>query len=366
MVADQPGAVRQVVLGDRHVAWTRCLAPDGPTEVWWAPREAGRPRRVPGARAAGGCDVVQIVGLHRDLVVLRTTARTTLARLDAVDVRRGTRRLLEAETLPASGTRIVAADVEGPRVVWLRSVGVGDARVTETVVADLRGRATADPSGAGPGRVVDTRALIAGAVVPTGVRVAPSGGLVVREALAGALYGYGTGAQRLRMVVPPRQLVRVGPDIRVEAADLTDRVLAYTLADPVTGRAWVHLLDRTTGRRRMLRRLGPLPAPVPRAVPALPSPAAQGRHVAWRERTRAAGGYADRVLVFDVVRRRARVLVRLRDDRRQRAFLAPPSVRAARVAWAEVRTRRPAGPVGGFYGLTPPGSRSRVLITPVR
>jgi len=61
-----------------------------------------------------------------------------------------------------------------------------------------------------------------------------------------------------------------------------------------------------------------------------------------------------------------RTLARVRDDRRQRAFVSAPSLRAGRAAWAEVRSARAAGPAGGFYGLTPPPSRSRVLVAPVR
>ncbi len=367
IVADQLGSVRQVVLGDRHLAWTRCVTPQGPTEVWTAPVRAGRQRRVPGIRAAGPCEGVRIVGVYRDRVVTLITGNSGLRRLDAVDVRTGGRIPLEAETPAASGVRITGADVEGPRVAWLRECGAGDDRATEAVLADLRAP-RAGLFGGGTRRVLYTRGLRFGAVLPTGLWVAGDGRAVVRERLTGAQYGYGQGAGRAVLVGGPRAVTqaRTGAGAEVAAADLTTRVFAYTIASPDTGRAWVYLRDRRTGARRLLRRLVRLPAAVPRAVPAVPAPSAYGRFVAWRERLRAPGGYVDRILAFDTQRRRVHTVTRIRDSRGQRAFVSPPSVRAGRVAWAEVTLATAAGPEGGYYGVAPPGSRSRLLIGPVR
>lgn len=367
VVADQPGLVRQVVLGDRDVVWTRCLRATGPTEVWWARRSAGAARRVPRLRIAGDCAPIRIVAATGDRALLVTTIGTGLARLELVDLPSGRRTPLEVETLPASGVRIPAADAEGVRMAWLRTTGLGDARVTETVVGDLRRPVDVALAGVAGGRPVDARLLGPGAVTPTGVWVAPGGRVVVREHLAGAIYGYGTGRERLRVAGPGgRELVRTGPDVRIAAADLTDRVLAYTLADRLSGRTWLYRIDLASGRRRLVRRLGPLPAAVPREVPALVAPSVSGPLLAWRERRRAPGGWADRVLALDLLRGRTTTLARLTDGRAQRVFLSQPSTRSGRVAWAEIRSPRAAGPVGGFYGLTPPGARSRVVVAAVR
>lgn len=367
VVADQLGLVRQVSLGEKRIAWTRCVTPAGPTEVWTALRRGGPPRRVPGIRVAGDCEPVRIVGVFRDTVVTLITGRSGLRRLDVVDARTGRRTLLEAETAPASGHRITGADTEGPRVVWQREVGAGDERVSETVVGDLRSP-RAGLYGGAPRRVVRTRSVRFDAVVPNGAWVSPQGSVVVREAIAGAQYGYGLGAQRAMLVTPTglRQYARVAQGARISGIDVIRRFLAYGVANPDTGQAWVYVLDRETGSRRLVRRLRALPASVPREVPAVPAPAAHGRFVAWRERIRVARGFADRVLAYDVGRRRIAAVASVPDTRGQRAFVAPPSVRSGQVLWAEVTLPAPAGAVGGYYGVAPEGSRSRILLRRVR
>jgi hypothetical protein len=367
VVADQLGTVRQVVVGDRHIAWTRCLSPLGPTEVWTAPLRSGRPRRVPGIRVPGECEPVRIVGLHGDRVVTLIRGNSLLQRLDAVHVRTGQRVPLEAEGQAASGVRITGADSEGPRVVWLREAGAGDGRQTETVLADLRSPRAGLFSGAAR-RVVATRSVRFAAVVPNGAWIAGDGRPVVRERLQGAQYGYGLGEERAVLLGADRtvQYARTRDGAVVAAGDLTTRVFAYTVADATSGQARVFLRDRRTGSRRLLRRLVRLPAPVPRAVPAIPAPSAHGRWVVWRERLPVRGGFVDRVLAHDVLRGRTRGVVNVRDSRGQRSFVSPPSVRSGRVAWAEVTLATAAGPRGGYYGVAPPGSRSRVLIAPVR
>lgn len=367
VVANPLGNVRQVELGDRHIVWTRCVSPKGPTELWSARATGGRSRRVGGIRAPGPCDGVTLVGSFRDQAVVIVRNNAGLARLDSVDVRTGRRTPLEAETPAASGVRIVAADTSGPRVAWMREVGSGDARVSETVVGDLRGAFDGTFGGA-PRRVVYSRSLQWMPVVPTGVWIGPDGSVVVREAIRGAVYGYGNGTDRLSLVTSTgslRQLARPGDGFAIAGADLTRRHLTYSLLHPPSGRVWMFVLDRRTNRRRLVRRLA-VPAALPPYAPAIPVAHLDGTRMAWRERRRVRRGFTDRVLVRSLTNRRVHLVARVDDSRGQRAFVSPPALRGRRVAWAQVTLPTAQGATGGYYGLSPVGAQARVLTATVR
>lgn len=367
LVADQLGIVRQVALSARRVVWTRCVTADGPTEVWTALRTGGKPRRVPGIRVAGTCEPVRLVGVYGDLAVTLITGRSGQRRLDAVNVLTGRRTLIEADTDAASGYRITGADVDGARVVWQREIGAGDNRVSETVVGDLRAQPVG-LYGAAPRRVVYTRSLRFGAVVPTGAWIGGDGAVVVRETISGAQYGYGIAEQRAMLVTPTglSQYARLVAGSQVSDLDLTRPYLAYTVSSTTTGQVWIQLVNRSTRVKRRIRRLAGLPAAVPREVPAVPSPSITGRYVIWRERLASRGGYTDRVVAYDAGRRRITLVALVRDSRGQRAFVSQPSAAANRVAWAEMTLPTASGALGGYYGVSSDGARSRVLVRSVR
>lgn len=367
LVADQLGIVRQVAMSARRVVWTRCVSADGPTEVWTALRTGGRPRRVPGIRVAGTCEPVRLVGVYGDRAVTLITGRSGLRRLDAVDVLTGRRTLIEADTDAASGYRITGADVDGPRVVWQREIGAGENRVSETVVGDLRA-APVGLYGAAPRRVVYTRSVRFAAVVPDGAWIGSDGGVVVRETISGAQYGYGIGEHRAMLVTPTGlvQYARLTPGSRIAAVDVTRPFLAYSVSSTAGGQTWIQLVNRSTRVKRRIRRLAGLPASVPREVPAVPSPRITGRYVTWRERLPARGGFTDRVVAYDIGRRGVVLVAQVRDSRGQRAFVTQPAAAANRVAWAEVTLPTASGALGGYYGVSSAGARSRVLVRSVR
>lgn len=366
-VATQLGAVRQVVQGDRYIAWTRCLSPTGPTEVWAARRAGGRARRVKGIRAGGECEQVRLIGSYRNAVVTLIRRNSGLQRLDIVDVRTGRRRLLEAETEPASGFRIVDADTAGARVVWIREIGAGDGRVSETVVGDLRAPSDGMYAG-GPRRVVYRRPMQWRAVEPRAAWIAPGGAVFVREQISGAMYGYGTGADRLTQVLADgrtRTVARTVDGLTIAGADVSARFVAYTVRHEASGRVWMYTLDRRTGRRRLVRRLR-VPARVPGYAPAVPVGRLEGTRLVWRERARVRRGYRDRVVVRSLRTGKVSLVARVDDTRGQRMFVGPPTLVGRRAAWSQMVLPTAQGPTGGYYGLSPAGAQARILTAIVR
>jgi hypothetical protein len=354
------GLTRQVSLGDRVVAWTRCLGGPGPTEVRWAPAAGGPARRVPGLRAAGACEGLTLVGTSGTRVVALVGDAAGLRRLVQVDARTGAAVVLDAETPGEWGVRIPAADIDGPRVAWLRESGPEAARVSEATVTDLRRP--------GVRSVRYTRSLRFGAVRPTGVWVSPRGALVVREVLSGALYGYGERDERLLLVAGgrARQVARLATGGRFTAADVSARWLVYSYAREGDRRVWVSAYSLARGTRRVVRVARLLPAGVEPVTPAVPAPSVAGDVAGWRERLRAPGGYADRVVVLNLARRRAATVARIPDSGGQRRFTSQPSLRGVRAAWAEVNLATASGAPGGYLGAAPAGARSRLVVARVR
>jgi hypothetical protein len=360
LVDEGVGLTRQVSLGDRIVAWTRCLGGPGPTEIRWAPVTRGPARRVPAVRAPGTCDGLQLVGTWGTNVLALIPGGDGLRRLVQVDARTGARVVLDAETPGAAGVRIAAADADGPRVAWLRESGAGAARVSEATVTDLRRP--------GVRAVRYARSLRFGAVRPTGVWISPRGALVVREILSGALYGYGERDERLLLVRggTARQVARLATGGQFAAADISARWLVYSYARAGDRRVWVTAYSLTRGTRRVVRVARLLPAGAEPVSPAVPAPSAAGDVAGWRERLRAPGGYADRVVAVNLARRRSVTVVRIADTSGQRRFTSQPSLRGARAAWAQASLSTAYGVAGGFLGETPVGARSRLSIARVR
>ena len=359
-VHEQIGLTRQVALGDRAVAWTRCLGVDGPTELWTAPVRGGRASRIPRVSVRGACEPVRLVGAWGDQVLAVIPGRDGLRRLESVNRRTGARTVIEAETTGADAVRVVSADLDGPRLVWLRDRGQGAGGVSEVVLADLRrleGR-----------RVLYSRSLVFGAVRSVDVWAGPNGTAVVRQLLSGALYGYGERDERALLVgvERPVQIVRLSGGARLAAGDLSSRWFVYSVARDGDPRVRVTAYSVATGKRRLVRLARLVPAGVSAQPPAVPAPKVSGDLAAWRERLRARGGYRDRVVTLDLARRRALTAYVLADTRGQRLFLSQPAVSGRRVALAEVRLSTAYGTPGGFLGEAPVGARSRLVIARVR
>ncbi|MFN8122473.1 MAG: hypothetical protein U0237_08595 [Thermoleophilia bacterium] len=357
---EQAGLTRQVVIGDRTVGWTRCMGAEGPTELWTAPVGRGRPARVPRVSVPGPCEPVRLVGTFGDQVLAMIPGADGLERLVSVNRRTGVRTVVDAESAVPGGIRLVAADLDGPRLVWLREQGTGVGATSEVVLADVR-----RPAGA---RVIYTRSLAFGAVRTLDVWAGPNGTAVVRQVLSGALYGYGERDERALLVGIPRplQIVRVTGGARVAAGDLSNRWFVYSVARDGDPRVRVTAYELSTGKRRLIRLARLVPAGVPATPPAVPAPRVSGDLAAWRERLRGRGGFRDRVVTIDLAKRRARTAYVLADTRGQRLFVSQPAVRGARVALAEVRLSTAYGATGGFLGDAPVGARSRIVLARVR
>lgn len=362
IVAEQLGSVRQVVAGDGYLVWTRCTAPDGPTEIWSALTPRGPARKVAGIRVAGTCEPIRLVGTWRGQVVALVPGPTGLRRLEAITLATGARRVLDEETATAPGRSLVAADISAAKVGWLRSEGEPGARVTQALVADLRLPQSA------PG-VAYTRSLAFSAVIPTGVWVNTRGDVAVREVLSGAQYGYGVADQRVTLIragQTPRRITQVSTGARVVGGDLGTGWFVYSIARDDRLRVWVYVYDLKTGTRRILRVANAASSSVAREAPAVPTPVLGSARAAWRERTRAPGGFVDRIRVYDLARKRLMTPVAVPDTAGQRLFLSPPALGRTTVAWAQVRLATAGGPQGGFLGLAGPGARSRLVTASVR
>jgi hypothetical protein len=361
-VTEQLGAVRQVVAADGFVAWTRCAGSQGPTEIWSARTPRGRARRVAGIRVAGACEPIRVAGTWRGSVVAFVPGVQGLRTLEVIDLASGARRVLDQEVAAADGRSLVAVDTSGPRVAWLRSEGSPGFRVTQAMVADLRAPQSAPV-------LAYSRSLAASVVVPTGVWVNGRGEVAVREVLAGAQYGYGSADQRVTLIRPgrpPLRLTQVGTGGRVVGGDLGSRWFVYSIARDDRLRVWVYAYDITTKARRVLRVANAASGSLAREAPALPSPVLGGSRAAWRERTRAPGGFIDRIRTYDLGRRRLGTPIALPDSAGQRLFLSPPALGRSTVAWAQVRLATAGGAQGGFLGLPPTGARSRVVTAALR
>jgi hypothetical protein len=361
-VTEQLGSVRQVVTGDGFVAWTRCAGPQGPTEIWSARTPRGRARKVAGIRVAGICEPIRLAGTWRGSVVAFVPDAQGLRSLEVIDLTSGARRVLDQEVATADGRSLVAADTSGPQVAWLRSEGPPGARATQALVVDLRLPQSA------PG-LAYSRSLVASVVVPTGIWVNSRGEVAVREVLSGAQYGYGSADQRVSLIRPgrpPLKLTQVTTGGRIVGGDLGSRWFVYSIAREDGLRVWVNSYDITTKARRVLRVSNAASAKVSRDAPALPSPVLGGSRAAWRERTRAPGGYIDRIRVYDLGRKRLATPIAIPDSAGQRLFLSPPALGRRTVAWAQVRLATASGADGGFLGLPPTGARSRLVTAPLR
>lgn len=364
-VATQTGVVRQVLVGPRDIVWTRCLSATGPTQVWTAPRSRGRARQVPGLRGDGPCDGVRLVGSFGTAVVVLTRDARGAQRLESVDTRSGARVLLETES-PPGDVAIRGADMAGPLVAWQRESGPAGQRVSESTIVDVR-MGPAGAYGGGERRRVYRRSLLGGAVTPTGIWIAPDGSVVVREAIRGAIYGYGSGSDRASLVRDGglRPYARLTSGATIPAGDLTNRFFAYSVTT-AAGRVWMYVTDRATGKRRTIRQMR-RPLALPAESPALPAPAMDGMRLAWRDRQAKGRGYLDRVMVTTLAGpRRTQVVAAYRDSRGQRLFVSPPGIRGRQVAWAQTWLANAAGARGGFFGTAATGARTQVLTTVVR
>lgn len=356
VIAEQGGVVRQIDRSGGYATWTRCIKPDGPSEVW-ARRNGSRnkPQRVLRNRRRA-CDAHRLVGTWRGAVTVLAPLGADRKRLMSVGLRTRERTVIEAETPGPDGLAIVAADANLFRLAWIRVVGPSSDRVAEVVVRDQR---------TGADTVVHRRRLVTGAVRLAGVWVNARGDAVLHELLAGAQYGYGTGQERLRLRTRDgrfRTIARVGPQVHVAAADLGGRRFAYSLVRENDRRVWVYGWDVNDRKRALLRVARSAPRTGVLTPPAVPHPRLYGDQAVWRERTqRSRRGFLDTVRSGTVIRGPRRRVDQTADVRRQRYFVGPPVIWRGVVTWSVTKFTAPGGWRGGYEGLAARRARTKIM-----
>ena len=353
VLAAQPGMIRQVVQGDGYTAWTRCRGRRGPTDVW-AARGTKPPRRVAGLGRGGACEPQRLVGIAGGRLIVDLPVRGG-RELVAVPLRGGTRRTIVASSVAPGGLELVDAASGGRRVAWIQVVGAPADRVAQVVALDLRRDAPA---------VVHERALSSGAIELTGVWISPSGRVAFRERLRGAQYGYGAGADRVRLRSAGgvlRELVRTSGPVRVAGAALSNRWFTYSLTREGDRRVWITARDLARGTKRRLRVARAAPPRLALAPPAGPAPELSGGLGVWRERLRKGGRFTDSIRSSRALRTDRRVVERRIDVRGQRLFQSAPVVSRGVATWAIIEFRRATGWRGGYAGLSRVPARSTVV-----
>lgn len=353
VLAEQPGLIRQVVQGDGYTAWTRCRGRRGPTDVW-AARGTKAPRRVAGLGRGGACEPQRLVGIASGRLIVDLPVRGG-RELVAVPLRRGARRTIAASSVAPGGLELVDADSGGRRVAWIQVVGAPADRVAQIVTLDLR---------RGTPTVVHERPLASGAIELTGVWISPSGRVAFRERLRGAQYGYGAGADRVRLRSAGgvlRELVRTAGPVRVADAALSNRWFSYSLTREGDRRVWITARDLARGTKRRLRVARAAPPRLALEPPAVPAPELSGGLGVWRERLQKGGRFTDSIRSSRALRTDRRVVERRVDVRGQRLFQSAPVVQRGVATWAIVEFRRATGWRGGYAGLARVPARSTVV-----
>ena len=341
-IARQPGIARQVVVGGADTAWTRCRGLRGRVEVWTA-RGRSRPRRISALTRRGACEPQRLLGIARRnlLVEVPTGGRTQVL---AVPLKGGPRRVLAEETSGPEGLEIVDASAGGNRVAWIQLTGPADDRVAEVIALDIR---RGGPS------VVYTRHLSPEAVEPTGVWISPGGRVVVRERLRGAQYGYGSGRDRLQVVLADgrlRAIAGTSGRVRIVDASVGGRWMTYSVAREGDRRVWIYARDLQRGTKKRLRVVRAAPPRQALAAPQVPTPVTSGSLTAWRERTRKGRRFLDVIRSARALQTRRSTVDRHLDVHGQRLFQSPPVVERRRATWAVVEFRRSTGWGGGYAG----------------
>ncbi|MCB9012176.1 MAG: hypothetical protein H6531_10145 [Actinobacteria bacterium] len=359
LLAESPGLIGAVALGRAEVAWSHCRLTAGPTRVWSTTLRRPKPRPIRGQSTPGVCDPGELIGVWGSTVVLRRPIPEGGTELVALNRNSGRVTTIDRD---APGSRIVAVDANGPRLVWLRETGSGATGETRTLLTHI-GKLT-------PPRVLYTRTLLRDAVRPVDVWAGPSGQAVVREVLAGAIFGYALGTERAVLVDGrsdrPLQVVRLTGGNRVASADLTAKHLVYTVVRD--GDQRVRLIDyvfETKRRRRVRLAKLLLPGMAPEA-PAVPEPSISGSRVVWRERIAQRGRFRDRIAWVDLDAHRSGTVVASVDRGRHRTFLSQPALRGRRLVYVFTRFARPASAEGGFMGRSAVPARSRVVQVQLR
>ena len=355
-LAEQGGVVRQIDRSAGWATWTRCINPDGPSEVW-ARRNGSRNKPVRVLRnRRRACDAHRLVGTWRGEVMVLAPLGADLKRLMAVGIRSRERTVIEAETPGPDGLAIVAADANLFRLAWIRVVGPSSERRAEVVVRDLR---------TGVDTVVHQRRLVTGAVRLAGVWVNARGDVVLHELLSGAQYGYGTGEERLRLRARDgrfRTIARVAPQVHVAAADLGGRRFVYSLVRENDRRVWVYGWDVQDRRRALLRVARSAPRSGVLTPPAVPYPRLYADQAVWRERTqRSRRGFLDTVRSGTVISGPRRRVDQIADVRRQRRFVGPPVIWRGVVTWSVTTYAGSGGWRGGYEGLSSRRARTTIL-----
>ena len=359
VVANQPGVVRQTERAAKWAAWTRCVAPEGPSEVW--ARRSGQHKLTRILRTARPCDAHDLVGIFNNGLFLLAQRGNDLRRLLAVDLRDRSRSVVDQETPGAGGRELLAADVNGPSLAWIRVVGPADARMAEVVVRNLA---------TGVDRIAHRRELASGAVRLVGVWVNARGDVAIHEVLRGEVFLYGNGQERIRLLRARdggfRTLASVRGLVHVAAADLGGTRFSYSLVRENDLRVWVYGWDLTQNRRRLLRVARAAPPTGAITPPAVAEPRLYADAVVWRERTRRGRrAFNDGVRRAGLIQGPRQRIFPEQDVRGQRIFVGPPALYKRIVMWPVTTFTGNARWRGGYEGLSTRRARTKVMMAPL-
>jgi hypothetical protein len=363
VLTEQSGIVRQVVRGDRWAAWTRCLSPQGPTEVWARRFGTRALTRLDRLTATGSCEPQRLLGVAGDRLLAIVPGADGLRRVVAAGLPDGAQTVIDSETPGAAGVRIVAGDANGPRVVWIRDVGPVTDRVAEIVSGDLRRP--------GVTTIVRRQSLRGGVVRPVGAWVGGSGEIAWRNLLAGgAQYGYGTGQERVVLRLANGSTLTLssvrGP-AHVAGVDVGSTRAVYSVVRDDSTRVYIYGWDLVRREKRLLRVVNAAARPKARTSPDVPTPRLYADRAVWRERTRPSPSvFQDGVRSVILPIRRGSEVFRVRDPRTQRTFIGPPDLTRRVAVWPVVRFTGAVGWAGGFSGLSARPARTTIYAAGIR
>ncbi len=368
VIAEQDGFVRQVERWGNTFAWTRCLTPTGPSEVWVRSAATKQNTALAGLTVQGACEGQRILGMTAGQVALTVRGTDGLNRVTVVPVAGGPEQVLEQETNDGPKWRITAADAYGPLVTWVRMAEDGPDWRIQVLTRDHR---VANPET----KIVWQTAQPNGRYRIDGVWQSGDGSVLMRQLSLGPSPTYSTQAG----TILHSQLVRRNTDgtmqtiasvkgnVRIADADIDKEHVMWSLIRTDSNSSWVYHRDLTRNVKRLLSVRANTVRPSLRVGPAFPTVSVQGPRGAWHMRQRYVNRtFIDRMWGEGLQFGRRSNLNAMPDTVQQRTFQSPPSVWGRFAQWAVVRHAGPSGWQGGYTGLSGHGAKSQVVVSAIR
>lgn len=368
VLAEQDGFIRQVDRWANTFAWTRCVSPTGPSEVWVRSAITKQTSQLPGLTTEGTCDGQQLLGMTQNQIALTVRGVDGLSRVTVAPVDGGPERVLEQESNAGAKWRITAADAYGPLVTWVRMADDGPNWRVQLVTTDFR---VPNPQPT----VVWQTAQPAGRYRIDGVWQSGDGSVLMRQVSLGPAPTYSTQAGPVTTSVLVRRrtdstmqtISSVRGAIRIADADIDRDHVMWSLIRTDSNSSWVYHRDLTRNVKRILSVRANTVRPSLRVGPAYPTVAVQGPRGAWHMRQRSSNRtFIDRMWGEGLQFGRRTNLNALPDTVRQEVFQSPPAVWGRFAQWAVTRYTGPSGWQGGYTGLSGHGARSQVVVAAIR